>query len=214
LSLTKPLSSVLDHLVLAAPNVEKAVERLQSLCGVRAAVGGRHPAWGTANALFSLGPRMYLEVIGPDPLQARPAGGRPFGLDGMTEPRLVTWVARAENLQAIKEAAASHRVDLGEILERSRQLPDGHLLKWSMTDLMKDREGGIVPYFINWGDSPHPAEGAPKGCALRRLKAVHPEADRLTRILKHLGLDLVVEAGPAARLAASIETPLGPVDIE
>jgi hypothetical protein len=105
-------------------------------------------------------------------------------------------------------------VDLGEIQERSRKRPDGILLEWSMTDLMKNRENGIVPYFINWGDSPHPAESAPKGCILKRLKAIHPEADRLTRILNHLGLDLKVAHGPTAKLVATIETPMGLVDIE
>jgi hypothetical protein len=83
-----------------------------------------------------------------------------------------------------------------------------------MTDLMTDRDNGIVPFFIDWGDSPHPAESAPKGCLLKRLKAIHPEADRLTGILNHLGLDLIVEQGPAAKLVATIETPAGLVDID
>jgi hypothetical protein len=78
-----------------------------------------------------------------------------------------------------------------------------------MTDLMKDRENGITPCFINWGDSPHPAESAPRGYILKRLKAIHPEADRLNRVLNLLGLDLLVEQGSTAKLVATIESPLG-----
>jgi hypothetical protein len=210
----EPLFSVLDHLVYATPDIKATTDYIASLFGVRPIVGGKHPAWGTMNALLSLGPRMYLEIMGPDPGQPHPTDGRPFNLDSLVNPRLVTWVARGQNLHAVKDAAASERVDLGEIQEGSRQRPDGILLKWSLTDLRKDRENGIVPIFINWGDSPHPAESAAKGCALKRLKAIHPEADRLTRILNHLGLDLKVVHGPTVKLVATIETPMGPVDIE
>jgi hypothetical protein len=31
---------------------------------------------------------------------------------------------------------------------------------------------------------------APKGCFLKRLNAVHPEAETLTGVLKHLGADI------------------------
>ena len=210
----EPLFSVLDHLVYATPDIKVTSENIASLLGVRPIVGGKHPAWGTMNALLSLGPRMYLEIMGPDLAQLPPKDGRPFSLDSLVNPRLVTWVVRGQNLHAIKDAAGSEGVDLGEIQEGSRQRPDGILLKWSMTDLMKDRENGIIPIFINWGDSPHPAESASEGCILKRLRAIHPEADRLNRILNHLGLDLKVTPGPTAKLVATIETPMGPADIE
>jgi hypothetical protein len=210
----QPLFSVLDHLVYATSDIKATTDCIASRFGVRPTVGGRHPAWGTMNTLLSLGPGLYLEIMGPDLGHPHHADGRPFDLDRLANPRLVTWVARGQDLQAVKDAAGSDLVDLGEIQERSRQRPDGSLIKWSMTDLMKDRENGIVPFFIDWGDSPHPAESAPKGCTLKRLKAVHPGADRLTRILKHLGLDLEVEQGPAAKLIATIETPKGTFDIE
>ena len=210
----RSLFSVLDHLVYATPDIKATTDYIASRFGVRPTAGGKHPAWRTMNAILSLGPRMYLEIMGPDPGQPHPTDGRPFDLDRLSNPCLVTWVARGQDLRAVKDTAVSDLVDLGEIQERSRQRPDGILLKWSMTDLMKDRENGIVPYFINWGDSPHPAESAPKGCTLKRLKAIHPEADRLTRILKHLRLDLAVEQGLTAKLVATIETQKGTAVIE
>jgi hypothetical protein len=214
MTMAAPLLSVLDHLVYATPDVRSAVDYIASLFGVRPEFGGKHPAWGTMNALLSVGPKVYFEIMGPDPDQPQPKGGRPFNLDALAGPRLATWVARARNLQAVKMAAAEEGVDLGEVQERSRQRPDGVSLKWSMTDLAKDRESGIVPFFIAWGDSPHPAESAPKGCLLKRLRVMHPEAARLSRVLNRLGLDLTVEKGDAAKLVATIETPKGTVDIQ
>jgi hypothetical protein len=213
-SMAAALFSVLDHLVYLTPDIRGTMDRLASLFGVRAEVGGKHPDWGTMNALLCLGPKMYFEIMGPDPNQAQPRGGRPFGLDGLAGPRLATWAARARNLQAVRQTAWGERVDLGEIQERSRQRPDGALLKWSMTDLRKDRESGIVPFFIDWGDSPHPAERAPQGCLLKRLRIMHPEAERLSRILNRLGLDVAVEQNAAAKLVATLETPAGTVDIQ
>jgi hypothetical protein len=207
--MAQSLFRVLDHLVYATPDLTATVHRLEIEIGVRATAGGRHPAWGTMNALISLGSRAYLEIIGPDPDQPRPSAGRLFELDRLPRPRLITWVARAEDLQATVATAKAEGVDLGGVEDRSRQRPDGSLLHWEMTDPRKEREGGIVPYFINWGKTAHPAETAAKGCTLKELKAMHPEAERLRNVLLRLGLDLMVEHGPGVGLMATIETPKG-----
>jgi hypothetical protein len=208
-AMAQSLFRVLDHLVYATPDLHATVQRLESEIGVRATAGGRHPAWGTMNVLLSLGSRMYLEIIGPDLDQPSPSAGRLFDLDRLARPCLLTWVARAENLQATVATAKAAGIDLGAVEARSRQRLDGSLLHWDMTDPRKGREGGIVPYFINWGTTAHPAETAAQGCTLKALKAMHPEAERLRNILLRLGLDLMVEQGPGVRLVATIATPKG-----
>ena len=165
------------------------------------------------NTLLALDPQMYLEIIGPDPEQPHPPERRPFNLDTLADPHLVTWVARGHNLHAVREAARAAGVDLGAIHARSRQRPDGVWLTWSMTDLLTERESGLVPYFIHWRDTPHPAPSAPQGCRPQQVHAVHPDAERLTNILQHLGLDLVVQPGLTAQLMAIIDTPNGPMPL-
>ena len=206
----QPLFSVLDHLVYATPDLDAAIAEIERSLGVRASIGGQHKAWGTRNALISLGPRMYLELFGPDPSLPAPAT-RPFGLDTLARARLASWVARAEDLAAVVRSAAVEGVDLGEVQQRSRQRPDGSVLAWTMTDPTKSRADGIVPYFIHWGDSPHPAASSPTGCALLAIRARHPDALRLRRVLRALGLDLPVEQGPSAALEATIRSPAGDV---
>ena len=100
-------------------------------------------------------------------------------------------------------------MDLGELQERSRQKPDGSVLKWTMTDLTRSREGGVIPYFINWGNTAHPGESSPKGCKLLTMKVIHPDGERIRRVLTNLGLAVAVDTGPKPALEALIGTPNG-----
>jgi hypothetical protein len=208
-----PLLSILDHLVYAAPDLDATIERLEQTFSVRAAIGGQHPGWGTKNALLSLGPKAYLEIMGPDLSQSEPRQPLPFGLDSLSRPRLVTWVARTDDLQSVIDKAKRQKLDLGELQEKSRKKPDGSILKWTMTDLTKNRKDGIIPYFINWGDSAHPAESSPRGCRLIKLDVFHPDAKRVNELLYHLGIDLQAESGSVA-LKATIEIPKGQIVLE
>ena len=203
----------IDHLVYATPDITATMEAITGLLGVTPAVGGRHPAWATRNALLTLGPRCYLEIIGPDDQGPPVFPLRPFAMDSLSAPRLVTWVAAGADLGQIVTSARRWDVQLGRVEARSRLLPDGSELTWTMTDLFAPREGGVIPYFIDWGDSPHPAAGAPAGCVLLGLRAEHPNAERVRGILTHLGLDLTVKVGPEPALIGTILCPRGEIEL-
>ena len=205
---------VVDHLLYVTPDVDRTVDDLEQLFGVRAVEGGRHPAWATRNALLSLGPRTYFEILGPDEMALEPPAPRPFGLDdGLERARLATWIAPHPDLDRLVQEASRHRIDLGMVESRSRETPDGTTLSWRMTDLRQARAGGVLPFFIDWGDTPHPGATAPRGGSLLALRAEHPQAEVVEAQLAHLEIALPVVRGDAPRLIATIATPRGVIEL-
>ena len=115
------LISRVDHLVYATPDLDRGVDEIEKLIGVRATAGGRHPQWGTRNALLALGPTTYLEIIGPDPEQPPPKEPRPLGLDQLKESRLVAWFVSSGDLEQVRRDAVGKGVPLGEVKSGSRR---------------------------------------------------------------------------------------------
>jgi hypothetical protein len=203
-----------DHLVYTVPDLQQGIDSAEALFGVRATPGGQHPGLGTRNALIALGPASYLEIIGPDPEQPKPTGPRRFGIDALKAPHLLTWVAKGTSLQTFAADAKSHGIDLGAVIPGSRKRPDGVVLAWTYTDpqiVLADR---LIPYFIDWGRSPHPSATAAKGVTLTGLRAEHPDADRVQKMLKQLGLDLAVARGTKPSLIATFDSPRGKVELK
>lgn len=202
-----------DHLVYATPDLAAGVAQIERLLGVKAVPGGQHPGAGTRNALIGLGDNIYLEIIGPDPDQPKPNRPRRFGIDDLQKARLVTWAAKGTNLKAMVENAKTHGVDLGQVQAGSRRRPDGVLLSWQLTVSSLLIEGGIVPFFIDWGETQHPSSSLPKGCKLVALRAEHPQPGRVKTELSALRLNVPVSAGSAPVLIATIRTPNGDVEL-
>ena len=207
------LLNIVDHLVYATPDLQFGIETIEKMTGVRAVSGGQHPGRGTRNALISLGPGVYLEIIGRDPDQPTPPQPRPFGIDDLKEPRLVTWVAKGENLESFAKEAVHAGVKLGEVIDGSRQRVDGVVLSWRFTNPRTVAFDGLVPFFIDWGKSPHPAGTATPGLSLIGLRAEHPDPEPVQEALHTLGLDLRVQRGPRPALIATVDTPGGRVEL-
>jgi hypothetical protein len=202
-----------DHLVYATPDLQRGIERIEQLLGVRAAPGGQHPGRGTRNALVALGPAAYLEIIGPDREQPAPAQPRPFGIDDLNEPRLVTWAAKGTRLEALARDAAASGIRLGEVTSGSRRRVDGVLLTWRYTDPRIVVADGVVPFVIDWGQTEHPSGTAARGASLVDLRAEHPDPQPVRRALAQLGLELRVQSGPRPALIATVNSPRGQVEV-
>jgi glyoxalase-like protein len=207
------LLRTIDHLVYATPDLTAGVKQIEALLGIRPTPGGQHPGEGTRNALIALGPTSYLEIIGPDPDQPKPVQPRKFGIDDLKEPRLVTWAAKGTNLAQVVDEARRHGVPVGDVIPGSRRTPTGVLLSWHITNQRAFVANGLVPFFIDWGDTPHPAKSAAAGATLISLRAEHPDPENVQRMLGALGIDLPVVKGAKPSLVATIAGARGRVDL-
>jgi hypothetical protein len=181
--------------------------------GVCAVHGGQHPGRGTRNALLAIGEWSYLEIVGPDPLQPSEGAPRWFMVDDIPGPRLVTWAVKAAELDNLVKRARRRGVLLGSVAHGKRVRSDGVVLSWQFTDPAAFVVDGLVPFFINWGSSPHPAATAPRGVQLISLRVQHPEPRLVEHALSVVGLNLAVEHGLHPSLIATLRTPKGVVEL-
>ncbi len=204
-----------DHLVLGVSDLQKGIEWVEKLTGVRAMIGGKHPNRGTQNALLSFGDRQYLEIMAPDPEQA----GHPRAADllKLATPRLVMWASATTEIDVLaQQAKASKQLVIGP-LDGARKRPDGKLLKWRTLNVVRDADKdmiyfNVVPFFIQWDkDSLHPSVDSPGGCKLLSLEFEHPEAEKIAEMMKSLGIEAKISKADSPTIKASLKTPKGNV---
>jgi hypothetical protein len=194
----------LDHILLGISDLDRGIAWLEERSGVRAALGGVHPGRGTRNALLSLGPRRYLEIIAPDPQQSSARNEMVDLLRSVQEPRLVGWAAHTGDLSAVVRKAAAAGIAIQNPRDGSRARPDGKTLRWKSANLKEDYSG-VLPFVIEWSaDSVHPSEDAPAGCTLEHFFVASPAQKEVRSVITQLGLDLEVKPGKKPFLGARI----------
>jgi hypothetical protein len=203
---------MIDHLVYGVPDLAQGIDRLERQTGVRARLGGRHPGRGTHNALLSLGPRQYLEVIALDPDQAEAPGLLFAELTKLRTAAFIAWAVAVAEIDEAGEAMLAARLPRIGPLEGLRAREDGSLLRWKTLRFATDIP--LVPFFIAWDEETvHPSVDSPSGCRLMSVQIRHTDPEGLRRLLgKHAGM-VHIAAGPRSRLTARLATPNGEVEL-
>ena len=94
---------------------------------------------------------------------------------------------------------------LGEVRAAARQGADGVSLSWHLTEPEPLLAGGAIPFFIDWGESPHPAVSAVAGAFLADFRVEHPDVAEVQRMLAVLDLDVQVTWARLPAIVALIE---------
>jgi Glyoxalase-like domain len=200
------MSASIDHLVIAAPSLAAGAKMLHEALGIWPQPGGEHERMGTHNLLLRLGEKIYLEVIAINPAVAKPDRPRWFSLDALAQdssPRLLTWVARSEDVHAAQLACGSIHGDINPMSRGD--------LNWLIT-IPADGGmpfNGVMPTLIEWRSLQHPASRLEdRGCELLSLKGFHPDAVRINDLLRtlNIGAGVSVEQHSRLHLTAEIKT--------
>ncbi|TMA40040.1 MAG: VOC family protein [Deltaproteobacteria bacterium] len=206
----RTLAAVCDHLLWGAADLHEAIAAFAARTGIRAAPGGRHPDLGTHNAIATLGPKRFLEIIAPDPtLRPGALAGR---LASMKTPALIMWAARTSSAAATAARAEAAGYQAA-VIEGRRCRPDGVVVRWTNVFVSGHGAGTLVPFFIEWNGRSHPADDGPKGLRLQALRAETPQAEALRAVLKALDVRLAVREAPGSRLVAVVDTPRGRIEL-
>jgi hypothetical protein len=165
--------AMFDHTILGIDDLDRGIAFMEERVGVRAVFGGVHPGRGTWNALLSLGPQRYLEVMAPDPKQTKLSWFPQ--LPQLHEPRLIGWYVHTDDIAVVAQKVSDAGFVIQGPADGSRARPDGRILRWKSFRLA-DNRGGLLPFYIEWSrDSVHPSVDAPSGCRLARFFAVGPK---------------------------------------
>lgn len=206
--------TVIDHFAVACPDLDEAIAWFADLTGVTPSAGGSHPGVGTRNALVSLGARTYIELIAPDPYQPEPPAPRPFSIDECDTPTLTAFAVAPDDIDtAVARIRAEAGFDLGEVSAMSRRRPDGVDLHWRLTRHIAPAGGAVVPFLIDWGDSPHPAASAAAGCTMASAAVWTPDAANVATALAIVDLHIPVEEATEPAIQLGLETPQGSVTL-
>lgn len=193
----------LDHLLLAGPNLTVLAQLVEERTGLRAHPGGRHLGHGTHNALLGLGEGCYLELLAPDPSQD--GGGFRDTIAHLAAPALHTWCARGGTADEVARRVRAAGVTPRRV-PMQRRRADGGTLAWELVFVDAHAYGPLVPFFIDWQGTPHPAAQLPAVLELDAVMLEHPDPDGFGALLARLGgLPSCVRLQQGARAAISAE---------
>jgi len=209
-------SAAIDHLVIAAADLETGRDWLNRHLGVEPQPGGQHLTMGTHNVLLGLGPGCYLEVIAIDPGLPAPDRPRWFGLDRpdvrrrlRQGPCLLHWVARVDE-DMIGQKGIEERFGRPTPMARGEW-------RWQLT--IPD-DGALPlhaagPSLIHWHGR-HPTDVLPEsGCRLKRLTVTSTDVNDLRSALGPWDWPdiLTFARGNRVGLRAEIQTPQGVISL-
>ena len=208
----------LDHIVIAADNLQQGADYVHKTLGVEIPAGGKHQSMATHNLVMQLGNDAYLEVIAIDPEGQTPRHPRWFGLDTphmraavKQQPRLITWVINTDDLLSLANQAG---FDIGTPTKLNR---DNLSWEFALPDDGRLLGDGMLPYCIRWHSSPHPAQGmAERDCLLQDLTIHHNRPHWLSDRLDAIEAGHLVHIEPlpddqTPYLSATIDTPNGSI---
>ncbi len=212
-----PATAALDHLLIGTPDLGQGIEWLEARTGVRAIPGGVHPGLGTWNALASLGPSQYVEIIAPDPAQSEVETFYVPGLRDFKEPRIATWAARGAHLASRFASGFGEGFQCDPPRQGSRLRPDGTRLAWTLAfpkHLGHHGFSGLLPFLIEWESrAHHPGQTTPNGLSLQSVAFGHPEPEALRAALAAFAIEALVVFSPAPFLEVDVQTPKGGVTL-
>lgn len=201
--------NVIDHIVLAAPDLEEAMEQFEKMTGIGAVVAGSINGLGIKCSRISFNDSSYIEIIAPDPKSSGPIG-QLLKSKGITELTPFHFAIRSSKVEALKDDVKK----FGYVPDHITMFgghKDGTPMKWEMLYLYGHGMGGICPFFINWSNTDHPCAKLPVVGKLKKFTIRAPENDPVHKLLDFVSIKgFNVEVGKP-KLSFQFSSPEGTI---
>ena len=212
----------IDHIILWTNDLDKGVREFERRTGVKPEYGGSYAGRGIRNALVSLGPGRYLEIMAPEmdgydddnhtlPREPRkpppPFRMTPWG-----------WAIQTHSAAALNGRLLRAGFSANPVGSDYFQPYGGKKTSWTSFQINEVNEfgnaDGTLAYVVEWNRrAVHPSQKYPKGCQLRLLSIAKPRPTQVRRLIGQLGLQQVqIRRDVAAHLAFSLDCPKGRVN--
>jgi hypothetical protein len=201
-------NNVLDHIVLAAPDLEEAMAHFEALTGIRPNPVGPLQGLGARTAHIGLDNNRYIEILAPDNENPGPIGDVLKTLDPGT---LTPWH------YAIRSSEVSRLIEgyvydvLGwepDHIAMVQALPDNSIRQWDLLTMYGHDMGGCAPCYVKWKDhGQHPTATIALKATLETLTVRAPKNHDVHKLITGVdGID--VEYGEPL-LECTFATPNG-----
>lgn len=116
-----------------------------------------------------------------------------------------SWAVASDDLGLVASVGKKQGLTARPIIDMNRTTPEGVRLDWQICFLLGHR---LLPFFIDWKKSPHPAQNTPRGCTLADFTVSLAEPAPYRALMDALGIEVTIESGPE-RCGARLQTPTG-----
>lgn len=211
--------NVLDHIVLAVPNLEDAMDQFEDMTGIRPSPVGPLQGLGAKTAHIGLDENRYIELLAPDFDNPGPLGEELAQLEkGTLTP--YHYSIRSSEVSRLIEGYVYDVLGWDpDHIAMVQALPDNSIRHWDLLTMYGHDVGGAAPCYVKWKDpAQHPTATIALKATLTSCRVRAPEGHNVHKLISGVGgLDVqfgdplleVTFMSPKGSLTFSTENPKG-----
>lgn len=202
--------NVLDHVVLAACDLDAAMLQFENMTGIKPTPVGPLQGLGAKTAHVGLDDNRYLEILAPDMENPGPLGDELATL----KPGTLTPYHYSIRSSEVSRLIEGYVYDvLGwdpDHIAMVQALPDGSIRQWDLLTMYGHDVGGVAPCYVKWKDpAQHPTATIALKATLTKCTVRAPEFHDVHKLITGVG-GINVEYGKPL-LEVILNTPKGPL---
>lgn len=190
-----PKDNELDHVLLGTADLDVAMEDFEKKTGVKPVMVTSLKGCGTVSARIAFENCVFLEIVAPDPKQPTCSSDLKESLAKLPAGEMVPlgYAVRHKktvDMQKERFEPMGFSCDQVTMVAIDRCKP----WKWDMVFLEGHNDGGLVPFFVSWGEAHHAAGRLPIIGTLDSVKVRAPVEHKIHQLLQGVG-DVSVDSG-------------------